>query len=56
MLTLPQDFMDDGDRQSIAAEAADGEIVAVADQPADGVGDRSELVGEGAGFVAESGA
>ena len=56
LLALAQDFVDDGDRQPVAAEAADGEVVAVVDQPADGVGDGRELVGERARLVAEGGA
>ena len=39
LLALAQDLVDDGGRDAVGAEAADGEVVAVVDQPGDGVGD-----------------
>ena len=54
LLALAQDLVDDGGRDAVAAEAADGEVVAVVDEPGDGVGDGRELVGEGARLVGES--
>ena len=46
--------MDDGRRDAVAAEAADGQVVAVVDEPGDGVGDGGELVDQGRGFAANA--
>ena len=54
LLALAEDFVDDGGRQAVAAEAADGEVIAVVDQAGDGVGDGGELVGEGRGLAANA--
>ena len=47
LLALAEDFVDDGGGHAVAAEAADGEVVAVVDQTGDGVGDGGELIGQG---------
>ena len=42
--------------QAVAAEAADGQVVAVVDEAGDGVGDGRQLVGQGARLGGEGGA
>ena len=56
LLALADDFVDDGGGNAVAAEAADGEVVAVVDEAGDGVGDGGELVDEGARLGREEGA
>ena len=53
LLALAQDFVDDGGGDAVAAEAADGEVIAVVDQAAHGVGDGGQLVGQGARLAGE---
>src|SRR5262249_8773613 len=53
---LPHDLVDDRRGDAVGAEAADGQVVAVMDEPTDGVGDGGELVGAGAGLGGEEGA
>ena len=49
VLRVPaDDLVDDGGRNAVRAEAADGEVVAVVDESPDGVLDGSELIDEGA--------
>jgi hypothetical protein len=53
LLALAEDLVNHRGRQAVAAEAADGEVVTVADQPGHGVGDSSELVGQRPGLAGE---
>src|SRR5207244_2718626 len=48
LLALAEDLVEDRGGQAVAAEAADGEVVAVADETGNGVGDSGDLVGQGA--------
>ena len=54
LLALAEDFVHDGGRNAVAAEAADGQVIAVVDQAGDGVGDGGELVGEARGLSAKN--
>src|SRR5207248_3015172 len=49
--SLADDFVDDGRRQAGDAEAADGEVVAVANKSAYRVGYGTNLIGQGAGLL-----
>ena len=46
-LALAENLMEDRRRQTIGPEAADGQIVAVANQPRDSISHRRQLVGQG---------
>src|SRR5205085_7959412 len=47
LFALTDDLVRDGGRQAVSAEAADRQIVAVVDQPANGVAHRRDLVHQG---------
>lgn len=47
LLPLPDDLVTDRRRQAVAAETADGQIVAVVDQSRHRFRDRRQLVGQG---------
>ena len=53
LLALAQDLVQHGGGNACAAEPADGEVIAVVDEAADGLGDRHDLVGQGSRFVGE---
>ena len=53
LLALAQDLVQHGGGNAGAAEAADGEVIAVVDEAADGLGDGRDLVGQGSRLVGE---
>jgi hypothetical protein len=53
LAVLADDLMDHRGGNAVAAEAADGEVVAVVDEPADRLGDGGQLVLAGARLTGE---
>ena len=54
LLLLPEDLVDDGGWDAVHAEPADGQVVAVADVPAHGLGTDMRLSASARGWAAKA--